>query len=170
MLSLSDDYDFVVVCKSSKLAPTRPCKSMTCNYTMSQQNTLVLLMGRSKHLSSTSGYKKPLENKIPFHIKYSNQYEPSKKKQHANDIYHSQFSNIKNSTHYDKDINDLKILNKETLESIVNDLIKTHETNFRGVGQPLRVALTGSKFGPGIYDIIISLGKDEVKKRLKVFR
>jgi len=26
--------------------------------------------------------------------------------------------------------------------------------------------LTGSKFGPGIYDIIISLGKKEVMKRL----
>jgi glutamyl-tRNA synthetase len=35
------------------------------------------------------------------------------------------------------------------------------------VGQPLRVALTGSKFGPGIYDIIISLGNEEVKKRLE---
>jgi glutamyl-tRNA synthetase len=34
------------------------------------------------------------------------------------------------------------------------------------VGQPLRVALTGSKFGPGLYDIVISLGKDEVEKRL----
>ena len=70
---------------------------------------------------------------------------------------------------FNKNINDLKILNKETLEPIVNDLIKTHETNFKGVGQPLRVALTGSKFGPGIYDIIISLGKDEIKKRLKIF-
>ena len=70
----------------------------------------------SKHLSSTSGYKKPLENKIPFHIKYSNQYEPSKKKQHANDIYHSQFSNIKNSTHYDKDINDLMKDDEDELE------------------------------------------------------
>ena len=60
----------------------------------------------------------------------------------------------------------LKILNKETLEPIVNNLIKTHETNFKGVGQPLRVALTGSKFGPGIYDIIISLGSDETIKRL----
>ena len=70
---------------------------------------------------------------------------------------------------FNKNINDLKILNKETLEPIVNDMIKTHETNFKGVGQPLRVALTGSKFGPGIYDIIISLGKDEVKKRLEVF-
>ena len=57
-------------------------------------------------------------------------------------------------------------LNKETLEPIINDLIKTHETNFKGVGQPLRIALTGSKFGPGIYDIIISLGKKEIEKRL----
>jgi len=55
---------------------------------------------------------------------------------------------------------------KETLEPIVNELIKSHETNFKGVGQPLRIALTGSKFGPGIYDIIISLGKEEVQKRL----
>jgi glutamyl-tRNA synthetase len=56
--------------------------------------------------------------------------------------------------------------NKETLEPVVNELIKSHETNFKGVGQPLRVALTGSKFGPGLYDIIISLGKEEVQKRL----
>ncbi len=55
---------------------------------------------------------------------------------------------------------------KETLEPIVNELIKSHETNFKGVGQPVRVALTGSKFGPGLYDIIISLGKEEVQKRL----
>ena len=52
------------------------------------------------------------------------------------------------------------------MEPIVNELIKNHETNFKGIGQPLRVALTGSKFGPGLYDIVISLGKDEVEKRL----
>jgi len=62
-----------------------------------------------------------------------------------------------------KEINDL---NKEALEPIINNLIKSHETNFKGIGQPIRVALTGSKFGPGIYDIIISLGKEEVLKRL----
>jgi glutamyl-tRNA synthetase len=63
-------------------------------------------------------------------------------------------------------VNDLKIFNKHSLEPVVNNLIKTHETNFKGVGQPLRIALTGSKFGPGIYDIIISLGNDETLKRL----
>ena len=57
-------------------------------------------------------------------------------------------------------------LTKETLEPIVNELIKSNNTNFKGVGQPLRIALTGSKFGPGIYDIIISLGNEEVLKRL----
>jgi len=57
-------------------------------------------------------------------------------------------------------------LSKETLEPVIKDLIKFHDTNFKGIGQPLRVALTGSKFGPGVYDIIISLGNEEVKKRL----
>ncbi|MDA7824565.1 glutamate--tRNA ligase [Candidatus Pelagibacter sp.] len=59
-------------------------------------------------------------------------------------------------------------LDKETLEPIVNELIKSNDTNFKGVGQPLRIALTGSKYGPGIYDIIISLGKEEVTKRLTI--
>ncbi len=55
---------------------------------------------------------------------------------------------------------------REILEPIVNELIKSHDTNFKGVGQPLRISLTGSRFGPGIYDIILSLGKEEVLKRL----
>jgi len=63
-------------------------------------------------------------------------------------------------------ISELEKLNKESLEPIVNDLIKINETNFKGVGQPLRIALTGLKFGPGVYDIIISLGKNEIIKRL----
>ena len=49
---------------------------------------------------------------------------------------------------------------------IVNNLIKINDTNFKGVGQPIRIGLTGSKFGPGLYDIVISLGKEEVLKRL----
>ena len=63
-------------------------------------------------------------------------------------------------------LSSLNDFSKDNLEPIVNELIKNHGTNFKGVGQPLRVALTGSKFGPGLYDIVISLGKDEVEKRL----
>ena len=58
-------------------------------------------------------------------------------------------------------------INKENLEKTVNELINKHKTNFKGVGQPLRILLTGSRFGPGIYNIILSLDKDEVIRRLK---
>jgi len=58
-------------------------------------------------------------------------------------------------------------ITKENLEKIVNGLIDKHKTNLKGVGQPLRIVLTGSRFGPGIYNIILSLNKDVVIKRLK---
>ena len=56
--------------------------------------------------------------------------------------------------------------NKENLEPIIKTLIEKHKTNFKGVGQPLRIGLVGSRFGPGLYDIILSLDKREVVKRL----
>ena len=59
---------------------------------------------------------------------------------------------------------------RENLEIIVNEIIKNKEINFKSIGQPLRVALTGSRFGPGLYDILISLGKEEVLKRLNQIR
>ena len=71
---------------------------------------------------------------------------------------------------FSNDINRLSDFTRETLEPIINDLIKNNNTNFKGVGQPLRICLTGSKFGPGIYDILCSLGKEEVLKRLSQIR
>jgi len=61
-------------------------------------------------------------------------------------------------------------ITKEFLEKIVNRLIDKHKTNFKGIGQPLRIALTGSKYGPGLYNIILSLDKSETIKRLKMIK
>ena len=61
-------------------------------------------------------------------------------------------------------------INKESIEKIVNELMNKHKTNFKGVGQPLRVALTGSKFGPGLYNIILSLDKNKIIERLKMIK
>ena len=69
-----------------------------------------------------------------------------------------------------KEINKLKNFIKEDLEKTVNNLIKDNKTNFKGVGQPLRVVLTGTRFGPGLYDILLSLGKDKVVERLNKIR
>ena len=62
----------------------------------------------------------------------------------------------------------IDVLKREELEKLIKNLINSNNTNFKSVGQPLRIALTGSKFGPGIYDIIQSLDKNEVIKRLKM--
>ena len=70
---------------------------------------------------------------------------------------------------YCKKIEVSKTLDKETLEKHLKELMDKYQTNFKGIGQPMRIALTGSKFGPGIYDIILSLEKDEVLKRLSNF-
>ena len=64
------------------------------------------------------------------------------------------------------DFERLPSLNKENLEPLIKSLIEKYKTNFKGVGQPLRIALTGSRFGPGLYDIILSLDKDEILNRL----
>ena len=61
-------------------------------------------------------------------------------------------------------------INKDNLEKLIKLLIDKHNTNFKGVGQPLRITLTGSKFGPGIFDIILSLDKNEVIRRLKLIK
>ena len=66
-----------------------------------------------------------------------------------------------------EDYKKLTELKKENLESIIKNLINKHKTNFKGVGQPLRIGLIGTKFGPGIYDIILSLDKTTVINRLK---
>ena len=60
----------------------------------------------------------------------------------------------------------LSTVSKETLEPIIKSLIDKHKTNFKGVGQPLRIALVGSRFGPGLYDVIQSLDKKLLVKRL----
>ena len=57
-------------------------------------------------------------------------------------------------------------LGSHTMKPVIKSLIDKHKTNFKGVGQPLRIALVGSRFGPGLYDVILSLDKAEVIKRL----
>ena len=60
----------------------------------------------------------------------------------------------------------LSFANKESLELIIKNLIEKYKTNFKGVGQPIRIGLVGSRFGPGLYDAIMSLDKAQVIKRL----
>ena len=116
------------------------------------KKSLVFLKNKAKTLGDIyNNSKYIINNEVNFHKDDLNLIDDNAKK------IISEFSN---------NISSLDKIERDTLEPIVNNLIKSHSTNFKGVGQPLRIILTGSKFGPGIYDIIISLGKEEVQKRL----
>ena len=138
-----------------------------------------------KHLKAyCESYKEKINSNNEEKIKLSLKFLKNKAKT-LEDIYNNSKYIILDEVDFNKDdlklidekakkiildfidkISKLEKLTKDVLELIINELIKSHETNFKGIGQPLRIALTGSKFGPGIYDIIISLGKEEVAKRL----
>ncbi|MCX7337552.1 MAG: hypothetical protein NTY78_05305 [Pelagibacterales bacterium] len=47
--------------------------------------------------------------------------------------------------------------------------METEKINFKDLGQPLRIILTGSEYGPAIYDIASSLGLNEFLNRLELF-
>ena len=56
---------------------------------------------------------------------------------------------------------------EETVEQLFKDIVEKHETKLGKLAQPVRVALTGTKQSPGIYDVIGVLGKDMTVKRLE---
>jgi len=44
--------------------------------------------------SAISGYEEPLKRKVQFEVVHSNQFEPSTKRQHANEVYESRFGPV----------------------------------------------------------------------------
>ena len=55
---------------------------------------------------------------------------------------------------------------RDSLESIFDNLMIQNETGLGKLIKPIRFALTGLSYGPGIFDMIILLGKDRCLSRL----
>ena len=56
---------------------------------------------------------------------------------------------------------------QEKLEILFKKIVKEEDLKFGKVAQPVRLALTGQTSSPGIYDLIILLGKERTLYRLK---
>ena len=55
----------------------------------------------------------------------------------------------------------------ENIESLFKKIVEEEGMKLGKLAQPVRVALTGTTVSPGIYDVILLLGKEETLKRLK---
>ncbi len=57
--------------------------------------------------------------------------------------------------------------NKESYDIFFKKITEDNKINFKDIGKPLRILMTGSEFGPSIHNILESLGKTECVNRLK---
>ena len=61
----------------------------------------------------------------------------------------------------------IESFSKEALEPVVQAILEEERLKMGKFAQPLRVALTGRTFSPGIYEVMELLGKDRTLKRLE---
>ena len=115
------------------------------------------------NLSFLKNKSKSLED-IYNNSKYIFSYEL--KDDEIKKIDKSKFTIIKNIYFL---IKNEKKIDKDYLKNIFDKIIETEKVNFKDIGQPLRIILTGSEYGPAIYDIANSLSFDEFINRLELF-
>ncbi|WP_336276858.1 glutamate--tRNA ligase [Bartonella sp. CB178] len=56
--------------------------------------------------------------------------------------------------------------NTETLDKILRHYAQTRNIKFGAIAQPLRAALTGRTTSPGVFDVLVSLGRNESLNRI----
>ncbi len=65
------------------------------------------------------------------------------------------------------DINALEVYTQETLENIFKKIMEETKLKFGKIAQPLRVAITGTTVSPGIFEMLLALGKEKTILRIK---
>jgi len=64
-------------------------------------------------------------------------------------------------------IEDIKEYTQEELENIFKQIMEETDLKFGKIAQPLRVALTGTTTSPGIFEMLLALGKEKTVQRIK---
>ena len=56
---------------------------------------------------------------------------------------------------------------QENLESLFKQIMESSDLKFGKIAQPLRVAVTGTTVSPGIFEMLLALGRDKTVRRLR---
>jgi len=65
------------------------------------------------------------------------------------------------------EIDALEIYTQETLEEVFKKIMDQTDLKFGKIAQPLRVAITGTTVSPGIFEMLLALGKDKTVIRIR---
>lgn len=58
---------------------------------------------------------------------------------------------------------------RDSLQTMLKNIAKTHGVNFAFIAQPIRIALTGVSAMPAVYDLLLLCGKENTIFRIKAF-
>ena len=64
-------------------------------------------------------------------------------------------------------IEGLEAYTQEELENVFKRIMEETDLKFGKIAQPLRVAITGTTMSPGIFEMLLALGKDKTIQRIK---
>ena len=64
-------------------------------------------------------------------------------------------------------IKDLEVYTQEELENVFKKIMEETNLKFGKIAQPLRVAITGSTVSPGIFEMLLALGKEKTISRIQ---
>ncbi len=64
-------------------------------------------------------------------------------------------------------LENLQEFNSDGVEAVFKEVTEQAEMKLGKLAQPVRAALTGKKESPGIYDVILLLGRERTLSRLK---
>ncbi|MDA8017578.1 MAG: glutamate--tRNA ligase [Thermoanaerobaculia bacterium] len=57
----------------------------------------------------------------------------------------------------------------DATEQVLRDLATKHEVKAGFLIHPTRIAMSGSKTGPGVFDVVVAVGQEEGKRRMSAF-
>ncbi len=70
---------------------------------------------------------------------------------------------------FSRDLDSMDEFTEKAIRELFATFLEKNNIKMKNIASPLRIALTGSKVSPGIYEVIRILGKNLTLKRLRVF-
>ncbi|MFC1517131.1 glutamate--tRNA ligase [Candidatus Margulisiibacteriota bacterium] len=102
-----------------------------------------------------------LNKAIAYFLDDSIEYDPQAKKEMLTDLNISLLKELSN------ELKNLSDWTEAGLEKVVRDFAATKDKKAADIIHPLRVALTGTKVSPGIFEVLTLIGKEKALLRLR---
>ena len=111
------------------------------------EEVVSLIKERSKNLNDITEISKVFLHK---EIDFSNEHKPLMAEQNNIQMLEDFINAVKIEDKWDK----------KMIEKVFDQIMNQHEVGLGKVMKPLRIAISGLSYGPGIFDMMVLLGKD----------